>query len=221
MNKNKIDNVIIADSQFLVAETVKNLILADERFFLAGVVETKMNLLKLLQKIGNGLLITDFDTIDYSSPDDLKTIRETYPMIKILVLTNYINKSDFLAISKTGIKNIVYKNVDRDELQSAILATLKGKKFYSEEILDQYLDVNEPRHPIEEPKSLTNSEIEIVKMIASGLTTKEIALKKNISHHTVSTHRKNIFRKLEVTSASELIICAIKAGWIDNIEYYI
>jgi DNA-binding NarL/FixJ family response regulator len=58
-------------------------------------------------------------------------------------------------------------------------------------------------------------------LIANGMTTKEIAQRKNISHHTVSTHRKNIFRKLEVTSASELIMSAIKAGWIDNIEYYI
>ena len=68
---------------------------------------------------------------------------------------------------------------------------------------------------------MTVSEIEIVKMIANGLTTKEIASKRNISHHTVNTHRKNIFRKLEVTNASELIILAIKSGWIDNIEYYI
>ena len=58
-------------------------------------------------------------------------------------------------------------------------------------------------------------------MIANGLTTKEIATKRIISNHTVSTHRKNIFKKIGVSNASELIIHAIKAGWIDNIEYYI
>ena len=53
------------------------------------------------------------------------------------------------------------------------------------------------------------------------MTTKEIAAQKHISFHTVMTHRKNIFRKLNVNSSSELIMFAIKAGWIDNIEYYI
>ena len=53
------------------------------------------------------------------------------------------------------------------------------------------------------------------------MTAKEIAVKRNLSVHTINTHRKNIFRKLAVTNASELIMVAIKAGWIDNIEYYI
>jgi DNA-binding CsgD family transcriptional regulator len=74
---------------------------------------------------------------------------------------------------------------------------------------------------IENPGRLTASEIEIVKLIASGLTAKEIALKRHISFHTVNTHRKNIFRKLGVSNSSELIMLAIKSGWIDNIEYYI
>jgi DNA-binding NarL/FixJ family response regulator len=221
MRPNKIDNVIIADSQYLVVETVKNLVQEDERYLLSGVVDSKDELLHLLPKIQNGLLIIDTNTIDYEGPDDLKLIRDACPNIKILVLTNFVSKSDFLTLIKSGIKNIVYKNIDRDELFSAIQATLKDKKYYSEEIINQYLDHNESKYRVDESGNLTASEIEIVKMIANGLTTKEIALKKIISHHTVSTHRKNIFKKVGVSNASELIIHAIKAGWIDNIEYYI
>ena len=74
---------------------------------------------------------------------------------------------------------------------------------------------------VDDTVHLTGSEIEIVRLIAGGLTTKEIASRKNISFHTVNTHRKNIFRKMDVSNASELIIQSIKAGWIDNIEYFI
>ena len=221
MSASKVENVIIADAQFLVVETLKNLIQADRHFHLSGVAATKQELLKLLKCGTTDLLITDVENIDYASSDDFKRIMEEYPQIKILVLTNSISRMEFLSLSKAGIRNIIYKNVEKEELLSAIQATLKGKKFYSDEIMDLYLDVNESRYTVEENKSLTPSEIEIVRMIANGLTTKDIASRKNISHHTVSTHRKNIFRKLEVTSASELIICAIKAGWIDNIEYFI
>jgi len=167
------------------------------------------------------LLITDFSNIDYDGLDDLKNIREKYPQISILILTNTITKSEFAGLTKVGIKNIIYKTVEKEELFNAIESTLRGKKFYSDEILDLFLDLSENRYAVEDPKHLTASEIEIVKLIADGMTTKEIAAKRNISYHTVNTHRKNIFKKVDVSNASELIIHAIKAGWINNIEYYI
>ena len=68
---------------------------------------------------------------------------------------------------------------------------------------------------------LTNAEIEIVRLISEGFTTKEIASRKFISFHTVISHRKNIFRKLGVTSVSELIMVAIRYGLINTIEYHI
>jgi len=221
MTTDKVENLIIADSQYLVTEALKSLIIADKRYFLAGVAGTQSDLYKLLENTRSGLLITDIANIDYDGMDDLKTIRQNFPQISVLILTNTISKSEFTGLTKSGIRNIIYKTADKDEIFSAIEATLKGKKFYSDEILDLYLELGENKFIPDEPKTLTISEIEIVRMIANGLTTKEIAAKRNISNHTVSTHRKNIFKKIGVTNASELIIHAIKAGWIDNIEYYI
>ena len=93
--------------------------------------------------------------------------------------------------------------------------------YYTPDLLDLVVDNSEVPQIDEESRNLTHSEIEIVKLIASGYTTKEIAGQRNVSFHTVNTHRKNIFRKLGVNNASELIMQAIKSGWIDNIEYYI
>ena len=221
MSSSEIQNVIIADSQFLVVETLKSLIKEDERYFLAGVAQTREDLFKILETIPTGLLITDTATIDYDGIEDLRIIREKYPQLLVLILTNSLSKAEFSGLSKLGIKGMIYKNIDKEELFSAIESTLKFKKYYSEEIIDLFLDHNENKYNAEDQKHLTSSEVEIVKLIANGLTTKEIATKRNISYHTVNTHRKNIFRKVEVSNASELIIHAIKAGWIDNIEYYI
>jgi DNA-binding NarL/FixJ family response regulator len=221
MSNSEIYNVIIADSQFLVIETLKSLIREDEKYLLAGVAGTREELYKILVNIPAGLLITDIATIDYDGIEDLKIIRQKYPLLILLILTNSLSKAEFSGLTKLGIKGIIYKNVDKEELFSAIEFTIKGKKFYSEEIIDLFLDLNKNKYNAEDLNHLTASEIEIVKLIANGLTTKEIGAKKNISYHTVNTHRKNIFRKVEVSNASELIIHAIKAGWIDNIEYYI
>ena len=221
MSTNKKNNIIIADSQYLVVESLKSLIGADVSYSIAGVAGTQIDLYKILETVSSGLLITDFANIDYDGIDDLKNIRQKYPQISVLILTNAITRQEFSGLSKLGIRNIIYKTADKDELFSAIESTLKGRKFYSDEVLDLFIDLNESKYIPEDPKYLTTSEIEIVKLIANGLTTKEIASKRNISYHTVNTHRKNIFRKVEVSNASELIIHAIKAGWIDNIEYYI
>jgi len=217
----KINKVIIADSQFLVVEALRSLIMADRTYSISGVVATRQELLKLLDEGEADLLITDYVNIDYDGIDDLRIIRQTNPRLSVLILTNTISKQEFAELTKSGIKNIICKTANKDEIFSAMESALKSRKFYSDEILDLFLDISESKYVAEDPKTLTPSEIEIVKLIADGLTTKEIASRRNISYHTVNTHRKNIFRKVEVSNASELIMLAIKAGWIDNIEYYI
>ena len=213
--------IVIADTQFLVIEALKSLLANEEQFSISGIVETQRELLKVLEKEPCQLLIVETTLADFNEPIDLQFIKQQYPELSILVLTNSIGKTEFTELSKIGIKNIIYKTADREEILAAFDAALKGKKYFAEEIIDMILDQNESKSVPEEPIHLTSSEIEIVRLIASGLTTKEIANQKNISFHTVNTHRKNIFRKMGVSNASELIIQAIRAGWIDNIEYYI
>ncbi len=213
--------IVIADTQFLVVEALKSLLCNNERFYITGIVNSQYELHKVLEKESCHLLITDNTLLDYNDPDDMLRIKRKFPQLAILILTNTLSKNEFVNLSKIGIKNIIYKTAERDEILSAMDAACKGKKYYADEVLDMILEMGESKSIVEEPTQLTGSEIEIVRLIANGLTTKEIASLKNISFHTVNTHRKNIFRKMGVCSASELIIHAIKAGWIDNIEYYI
>lgn len=214
-------NILIADPQFLVVETLKNLLNQEEQLSVPVIAETKGELGKAMNDGLFDLLIIDPLLIDFEDFNYLKQIKMQFPDINILVLTNSVTKTEFAELSKIGIRNIIYKMAGKNEILMAVDAALKGKKYFSEEILDLILDINENKGMADEPVHLTNSEIEIVRMISSGMTTKEIANQKNISFHTVNTHRKNIFRKMGVTNASELIMQAIKAGWIDNIEYFI
>jgi DNA-binding NarL/FixJ family response regulator len=216
-----VTNVLIADSQFLIVEGLKSLIAENKKYSLFGVIETKFNLGRSLEEMERGVLIIDFWSVDFVEFEDIKSFIRKFPSIQILILTNTINKSEFVELTKAGYKNIIYKNADKEEFFNAVESTLKGKKYYSSMLLDMILEMNSGKQSLEESKSLTSSEIEIVKLIAKGLTTKEIALHKCISFHTVNTHRKNIFRKMGVSNASELVMHAIQQGWIETIEYYI
>jgi DNA-binding NarL/FixJ family response regulator len=136
----------------------------------------------------------------------------------VLVLSAAISQMQIKDLNKAGIRNVSLKTDDREDLLQAVDAALKGKQHYSCNVLDILLKKNDA---IDLAGPLTKSEIDIVRQIASGLTTKEIAVKKQISFHTVMTHRKNIFRKLGISSSSELVLHAIKTGLIENIEFHI
>lgn len=217
---NPANKIIIADTQYLIVTALKSILDGNDRTN-AEVVNSPHELYKVLEKNPCQLIITDHLLFEYDHPEGLQEIKRKFPTITILILTNSVSKTEFTELSKIGIRNFIYKTADHDEILTAIDLAIKGKKYYCEEILDMIIEMGETKSITDEPTHLTSSEIDIVRLIAGGLTTKEIANQKNISFHTVNTHRKNIFRKIGVSNASELIIHAIKAGWIDNIEYYI
>lgn len=221
---NKSDNpalVLIADSQFLITESLKNILNNDSRFSVNKVVTEKGELFQSLKALNISILIIDPSLFDLTSISELKEITETFPNLKLMVISNSLSRKELNELNNLGVTNIILKTADQEEIGEAMNSLLKGKKYYSGELLDLLFDSTERKSTGEEPGQLTNSEIEIVRLICDGLTTKEIASRKFISFHTVISHRKNIFRKLGVTSISELIMYAIKAGWINTIEYNI
>lgn len=213
--------VLIADSQFLITESLKYILLSEGDFKISNVATDKSELLEALGNENISLLIIDHSLTDIAGISELIEIKNSFPDVKVLIITNSLSKTELHELNLASINNIILKTADRTELFDAIYSTLKGKKYYSNELLDLLFDASENRIINDSAPQLTISEIEIVKLIAEGLTTKEIAAQKFISYHTVISHRKNIFRKLGVNSISELIMYSIKAGWINTIEYYI
>lgn len=214
-------NLLIADSQFLITESLKFILQGEGRFCVFKVVSEKNELIKALEPGNISLLIIDYSLVDIGGISELREIKIRFPDLKILVISNSISKSELHELNGSGIINIILKTADKEELFEAVNCTLRGKKYYSNELLDLLFEVSDKKSPAEDTGQLTISEIEIVRLISEGLTTKEIASRKFISFHTVISHRKNIFRKLGVTSVSELIMYSIKAGLLNIIEYHI
>jgi DNA-binding NarL/FixJ family response regulator len=213
--------VLIADGQFLITESLKLILQNDGRFIVDKVVTERNDLINSLKLNNVSILIIDPSMVDIAGFNELKEIICSFPEMKFLVITNNVNKKELHEFNSIGITNIVLKSAGKEEITEALNAVINGKKHYSNELLDLLFETGERKNTIEETGQLTNSEIDIVRLIAEGLTTKEIAARKFISFHTVISHRKNIFRKLGVTSISELIMYSIKAGWINTIEYHI
>ena len=104
------------------------------------------------------------------------------------------------------------------DLRDALHAISHHQRFISQRALEVIITQQSDE---EKPDILTATEAEIVKAIAQGKTTKEIAEERFSSIHTITTHRKNIFRKLGINTAHEVIKYAIRAGLVDPSEFYI
>lgn len=218
MHEKQVD-IIIADTQYLIVQGILSIVTFP--FEIKKIVECKVDLLESLQNEKYNVLIIDYAAFDFDGYNDLKEIKKMYPELGIIILTNNMSRIELNEFNNIGIRNILYKSADKEEFFSCLNCALKGKKYFSDSILDMMLDKEEKKNATGEIVNLTNTEIIIVRMIAQGLTTKEIACQRFLSFHTVMTHRKNILRKVGVSNASELIMYAIRTGIIDTVEYHI
>jgi DNA-binding NarL/FixJ family response regulator len=216
-------NIILADNQQLTQQGIYSIL--NEYFSSHAnikMVVNKEDLIQLLNQEQIHLLILDFDLINFDKLIELSELKKAHPSLGILIATNNVLPEDINTILDFGITNYVAKTCEKEELIEAVNATLNNRKYFSSDILNILLSQKTvSKNSLQVNSQLTNTEKEIVKHIAQGLTTKEIASKRNLSFHTIITHRKNIFRKLGINNSSELVLYAMRNGIIDTMEYYI
>ena len=181
--------------------------------------EDKTELIECLKKEPKSVVILDYTLFDINDVSELLVLNQRFGEVQWLLFSEELSL-DFirLLIGSSQKFSILLKESSLLEIKDAILYVMRGRRYICQRMTEMLL-VQEQRS--EEQTRLTKTEIEILKDIAMGMTTKEIAEKRISSFHTVNTHRKNIFRKLEVNNVHEATKYALRAGLIDSAEYYI
>jgi DNA-binding NarL/FixJ family response regulator len=212
-------NFILADNQELTAFALRTLIRELESATI-HVAVNKDQLISQLQKEEKSIVMLDYTLYDIQDEEQLLVIIERFPR------TQWIMVSDDLTIQVMRklvytVRNvsIVFKDSPFKLFRHAIDYATRGDRYLcqraAEVLICQQADEEQ------RPKVLTETEIEILRGVAQGKTTKEIAYERYSSIHTVNTHKKNIFRKLQVNTAHEAIKYAFRAGLVDPSEFYI
>lgn len=212
-------NFILADNQELTAFALRTLIRELESATI-HVAVNKDQLISQLQKEEKSIVVLDYTLYDIQDEEQLLVIIERFPR------TQWIMVSDDLTIQVMRklvytVRNvsIVFKDSPFKLFRHAIDYATHGDRYLcqraAEVLICQQADEEQ------RPKVLTETEIEILRGVAQGKTTKEIAYERYSSIHTVNTHKKNIFRKLQVNTAHEAIKYAFRAGLVDPSEFYI
>lgn len=211
-------SIVIADSQVLVRVGLKHLLGNNDRYQILAEAKDEKELFSLLNSKHPDVLIMDYNQPDSFSHQTIDLVRKNYPETNILVISGDNNKQAIYRVLESGINSFLTKTCDQEEIQDAVAATAKGEKFYCTRIIDYLLEKSFAKEEEEDcsPTPLSPREVEIVRLIAKGLIAKEIADTLNLSTHTIYTHRKNIMKKLNINSSSELILYALNNGLVST-----
>ena len=183
-------------------------------------VEDKAELMLALKENEDTVVILDYTLFDINDAAELLILNQLFPYTRWLLFSEDLS-ADFVRvlIASSSMFSVLLKESQLMEIKEAIRFCVASKRFVCQRMMEVLLAPvqQEP----EEKVNLTKTETEILKDIALGMTTKEIAVKRFSSFHTVNTHRKNIFRKLGVNNVHEATKYALRAGLVDSAEYYI
>ncbi|MBN1932561.1 MAG: response regulator transcription factor [Desulfobacterales bacterium] len=214
-------SILIIDDHPLFREGLKTIIRRDNSFKVVGEAENGRQALKLVKQLKPDLVVVDISLPDINGIQLTGEIRKLLPHSRVIIVSMH-SKIDYIAESfQAGATGYVVKESASEGLLQGLKSVAKGEYFLDSSVSPQVI-ANLMKIPVKEAKisdaeygTLTPREQEIMRMLAEGLPSKEIADKLFISPKTVENHRANIMKKLSLHSTMELVRYAVKLGLID------
>ncbi len=181
--------------------------------------EDKTELIEQLKQYPDSVVLLDYTLFDINDAEELLILCQRFATARWVLFSEDLSQ-DFVrrVVASWSQISILLKESPLNEISQAINYAIKRQRYICQRMAEQLLA---PAALPEENVRLTATEREILKDIAMGMTTREIAEKRFSSFHTVNTHRKNIFRKINVNNVHEATRYALRAGLVDSAEYYI
>ena len=209
---------IIADNQELTRYALESLLQKEEDREVFRAFD-RAGLVSLLKEHESAVVLLDYTLFDFADEDQLLIIAERFSLSQWILISDELTPQFIRRVVYSSHQfSVVFKDGPLSEVRDALLATERHTRYLSQRALETIITQQQEE---ETPNVLTTTEMEIVKAIALGKTTKEIAAERFSSVHTITTHRKNIFRKLNINTAHEAVKYALRAGLIDSSEFYI
>ncbi len=198
--------IVLADDHQLLREGVRTILKDIDSIEILAEVANGKDLLTLLSSIRPDLVLLDLNMPGQDGLNCLSTIKQQHSSVKVLVLTNYNQPELIEQVRKMNADGFLIKDSSSTELKQAVLDVLNGEKYF--QITKTTSEQPRSEHFIDDftrKYQLTKREIDIIRLICNELSSKEIASELFLSEFTVNTHRKNIFRKLNVKNVAGLM----------------
>ncbi|QIL77508.1 MULTISPECIES: response regulator [Hymenobacter] len=210
--------LFLVDDHSLVRDGMKALLTGVPGLLIVGDASNGQELLDRLPTTPADIVLMDLQMPVLDGFATLPVLREQFPEIRVLVLTMLAHERYVGQALDAGAAGYILKSADQAEIIAAIRAVSSGKRFICSDIgLSLLQKVLHPEASAETKKvdGLSYRELEVLRLIAEGLTNNAIAEKLFVSRRTVETHRQNILEKTQVKNTAALIKYAVEHGLLD------
>ncbi len=207
---------MVVDDHAIMREGIRALLEVHDDMEIVGEASEGNEAIEKAKELAPDIIIMDIAMPGMDGLEATRRIKKINAKAKVLILTQYGNREFILSAIKAGVAGYVLKAELSSELVSAITAIYKGDSFLCPTATAALIDDYRQQSSIEPYDSLTNREREILKLIAEGHTSREIAGRLRISLKTVLGHRTKIMEKLDLHNRTELIKYSIRKGLIST-----
>lgn len=208
-------NYIIADNQDLTCFALESLLQKGEENAVYKAYD-KAGLVALLKEHESAVVLLDYTLFDFADEEQLLIVAERFSLSDWILISDELTPPFIRRVVYSSHQfSVVFKDSPLQEIKEALKTVEHHNRYLSQRALESIITQQQEEEKVN--KILTQTETEIVKAIAQGKTTKEIAAERFASIHTITTHRKNIFRKLGVNTAHDVIKYALRAGIVNDI----
>jgi len=201
----KLIDVIVVDDHKIIFDGIKSML--DESAFIHSLdyCASLAQLKSILSQNRYNVLVLDLNLSGENALNAINEIKFLNPNIKIIILTSYENNTLVQKAKQLGVDGYLLKNTTQKLFIGALKKIVSGEKYFPDFNDNTSSEFVQSIDSFSTIQSLSNRERELVQCLLSGLNEKEIADKLFISRHTVRTHKKNIFKKLNVSGVMGLI----------------
>lgn len=215
MNKKR---VLLVDDHQLIIDGLRGFIETNPDYVVVGEANTGTEAIRLAGVLSPHVILMDIEMPEMTGIQASEEIKRNFPEIKIIIVSMHNEKQLIKKLIDQGADGYLVKNSQQQEVMEALERVLKNQPYFSQDVTLSLLGKSAEKtgHHSDSmtTSQLTEREIEILKLVAQGMTNKEIGDSLNISHRTVDTHRTNLMKKLDVTNVAGLIRFAFKNGLI-------
>jgi DNA-binding NarL/FixJ family response regulator len=205
--------ILIADDHMLIRDTWSSILNSDPRFEVISRCSNGEEAIKEAQKLRPKVVLVDINMSPVSGIEATQQIRKFSPASKIIGVSMHSQPAYVKKLLKLGAHGYVTKNSPQQEMFEAIEEVMKGNRYICSEVKtilsEQAFDEENSG-----ANSLSNRELEIIKFIKDGLSSKEISSTLNISLKTVEVHRHNILKKLNLKNSAALVNYINESGLV-------
>lgn len=213
----KIQRVLLADDHVLIRHGIQKIIESEPSLEVIGQVGDGLELLNLMKKVTPDIVLLDISMPNLRGIEAIGEAKKICPDVKIVILTMHKSKQYLCHAMAAGADGYVLKEDSDSELLTAIEQVVKGQIFVSPVLSKEFSqsDLEACRKKKNFPSdSLTPRERQVLKMVAEGKTSRDIAELLSISTRTVEHHRANLLKKLNINNTADLIKYAMRKGYI-------